>query len=497
MSKWRGYLGALVLVALANVTAVIAGPPLAGTNLAMLFLMSVLLSGISFGLAPALLSAILAAVTYNFFFLEPRFTFWIEHTADLLTFSMFFLVALATGWLTGRVRDHARTTADRAAMIDALLDASRVLSATATPEEAAAALARQASSASGGAAIVLLPSAGDGLRIAAGPIALSELGSASASAAQRSWHSGKPCISGDATQGWSFQVLHGAHNRVGVIGLRSTSQEPGSKAQGLLAAMLQQGAVAIERAQLASAAAEAEGLRRADQLRSALLNSVSHDFRTPLATILGSVTTLLEYGQRLEPAVSRDLLESVREEAERLNRFIGDLLDMGRLEAGALQPRRTCTDVGEVIVSALNRLGDRLRDRRVVRNYSADLPSVMADPFLLEQALFNILDNAVAYGPDGSRIEVGAAEHADHILLSVRDEGPGVPREALRGIFDKFRRLHAPSDRTGGLGLGLAISKGFIEALGGNIEVKSPVADGKGTCFVITLPKADLPGDHS
>ena len=186
----------------------------------------------------------------------------------------------------------------------------------------------------------------------------------------------------------------------------------------------------------------------------------------------------------------RDLLESIREEAQRLNRYVGDLLDMARLEAGALTPKQAWVDVREVIHSALTRIGDRTGSRRIVRDFATDLSRVKLDRTLLEQAILNVLENAVAYGPDGTRIEVAAYEDAGRVIISIEDEGPGISQEALKVVFDRFRRLERASDRGDGLGLGLSIAKGFVEAMGGRIAATSPVADGRGTRFLISLPKA-------
>ncbi|NEX92006.1 ATP-binding protein, partial [Caulobacter sp. 17J65-9] len=312
---------------------------------------------------------------------------------------------------------------------------------------------------------------------------LEKLSPDGAAAARRVWESGE---TSDADTGWAFRPLQGLRERVGVVGLRGLAPD----AEGRVSALLEQGAVALERAQLASAAAENEALRRADRLRSALLNSISHDFRTPLSSVLGSATTLLEFGTDLKPAVRRDLLESIAQDARRLNRYVGDLLDMGRLEAGALKPRRSWTDVREVLDAAAERLGERLGGRTIERDFARDLSKVRTDPVLLEQAVLNILDNAAAYAPQDSRIEIATHEDLANVLITIEDEGPGIPADALDRVFDKFRRLQAPSDRGEGLGLGLSIARGFIEAMGGRIAVVSPVAEGRGSRFLIALPKA-------
>lgn len=484
-----GYAAALGLVAAAAGAAWIAGPGLAGANLAMLFLAPVLVSAVGFGLGPALMAALAAAVSFNFLFIEPRFTFWIGHPADLLTFSMFFAVAVATGWLAGRERDQAQMARRHAATVGTLLAASRALAWATTPDEVAQALADQLMSVGAGAAVVVLPSA-SGPRIAGGPAGLDRLGPAAAQAAREVLETGRTgddaAPAEDVATGYSFRPLEGANGRVAAIGLRATD----TTTEDLISGLLRQGVVALERAELAAATIENQALRRADDLRSALLNSISHDFRTPLSTVLGSVTTLQDYGDQLKPAVRRDLLDSIREEAQRLNRYVGDLLDMARLEAGALTPKREWADVRAVVASALARIGERTGSRRIVRDFAPDLSRVKLDHTLLEQAILNVLENAVAYGPDGSRIEVAAYEDAGRVVIAIEDEGPGIAPEALKVVFDRFRRLERASDRGEGLGLGLSIARGFVEAMGGRIAATSPVADGRGTRFLISLPKS-------
>jgi two-component system sensor histidine kinase KdpD len=256
-----------------------------------------------------------------------------------------------------------------------------------------------------------------------------------------------------------------------------------------LLALLDQGAVALERAEFAAEAADAEALRRSARLRDALLNSISHDLRTQLSTVLGSTTTLIEYGDKLEKPVRRDLLFSIREEAERLNRYVGDLLDMTKLEGGALEPRTDLVDVREPLEAAIDRVSRRLGERTLERDFAPHLSMVKADPGLLEQAVVNILENAISYSPDRSRIEVAAHEDPDEVVISIEDQGRGIPRGELERVFDKFRRLDEPTDRGKSAGLGLSIAKGFVEAMGGRIAAVSPVTGTGGTRLLISLPK--------
>jgi two-component system sensor histidine kinase KdpD len=287
--------------------------------------------------------------------------------------------------------------------------------------------------------------------------------------------------------GWVFHPLQSLKARAGVAALEAQGQ--GGDDERFVLALIDQGAVALERAELAAEAADAEALRRADTLRSALLNSISHDLRTPLSTVLGSATTLIDYGKSLEPKVQRDLLDSIREEAERLSRYVGDLLDMTRLEGGGLVTRRDWIDVRDVLRAGLERIERRRGGRKLDTDFPRELTLVKADPGLLEQALTNILENAIAYSEDGSTIEAAAYEDARNVVISIEDEGRGIPTAELEHVFEKFHRYDEGGDRVKGAGLGLAIAKGFVEAMGGRIAAASPIHQGRGTRILISLPK--------
>jgi two-component system sensor histidine kinase KdpD len=487
---WTGHLAALAAVFVASAAAYVLDRFVQSANLAMVYLLCVLVTGLAYGFWPAVTAAAASALVYNFFFLEPRLTFYIGHAADVFTFAVFFVVAMTTGWLTGRVRDQQRATARRASAISAVLAATRRLSAAAQAKDAATVLAEQLAAATAGAAIVLTPEGDDiGLAAAApGPVPLTP---GDMAAARWAWEKGEPAGAGTGTlpnAAWTFRALQGVKSRAGVAGVepKALSTEDGERFVG---ALLDQGAVALERAEFAAVAAGAEALRRSDRLRSALFNSISHDLRTPLSTVLGSATTLIDFGKTLTPKVRADLLLSIREEAERLNRYVGDLLDMTRLEGGGLNIRRDWLDVRDVLRAAIERVRRRLGRRNVTHDFPEQLTLIRADASLLEQALVNILENAISYSPDGTTIEIAAYEDRGNVVLSIEDEGRGIPTSELQRVFERFRRMEEATDRGKGAGLGLAISKGFVEAMGGRIAAASPIHEGRGTRILISLPK--------
>lgn len=490
--RWRGYALGALFVAAATALALGLDQTFERADLGVLYLSTVLAAGVLHGLRPALAAATVAFLTYNFLFLEPRYSLAIGSPTDVLTLLVFWAVALVTGGLAGRVRDQARRAQRRASAVSALLAASQALSAADGKEATATVLAEQAAAAVGAKAIVLLPQGDDIVPVAGAPV-LETLGAAAMAAARWAWERGEPAGHGTGTlpqTSWTFRPLQGVRSRSGVAGIEADSLAPGSDEERLALALLEQGAVALERAQLAGDAVETETLRRTDRFRGALMNSVSHDLRTPLSTVLGAATTLIDYGSTLKAGVRKDLLLSIREEAERLSRYVGDLLDMTRLEGGALNIKADWTDVRDVLNAAVERVSRRLGQRRVTRDFPVSLSTVSIDQGLLEQALVNILENAIAYSPEGSTIELAAYEDRRSVVISIEDEGKGIPTSELELVFDKFRRMEEQPDRSKGAGLGLAIAKGFVEAMNGRIAAASPIHEGRGTRILISLPKS-------
>jgi len=268
--------------------------------------------------------------------------------------------------------------------------------------------------------------------------------------------------------------------------------------QRLMDALADQAALAIERVNLARDLHLARLQAETDRLRSALLTSISHDLRTPLASILGSATSLRSQDAILDEPTKQSLLGTIIDEADRLNRFIGNLLDMTRLESGALKPRTSLYDLSDVVGAALQRAAKILANHRIELDLPAKLPMLALDMVLFEQVLFNLLDNAAKHAPAGSLISIQAYQNGDTVVLRIMDEGEGIPDVDTERIFEKFYRSGGDRRRAG-TGLGLAICRGFIEAMHGTITARNR-ADRPGAVMTITLPvpvTAVLPEEES
>jgi two-component system sensor histidine kinase KdpD len=322
------------------------------------------------------------------------------------------------------------------------------------------------------------------------------LDEADIAAARWSWDHNRPAGRGADTLPGArrlFLPLRTGSGPVGVIGIDRDAPPDAlgplltPDERRLLDALADQAAVAIERITLAKGLDEARVQAETERLRAALLTSLSHDLRTPLAAILGTASSLRSYPEKYGPREREELLATLQEEAERLSRFVANLLDMTRLESGTIDLRLEAIDVGEIIGAALNRTAKLLDRHRVEVEIDPDLPMLRLDAALFEQVLVNLLDNAAKYAPPGSRVEVRAQRDGDHAEIAVSDEGPGIPEADHERIFDKFYRVQAEDRRRAGTGLGLAICRGFVEALGGRI-VAGNRRDRSGAVLTIILP---------
>jgi two-component system sensor histidine kinase KdpD len=339
--------------------------------------------------------------------------------------------------------------------------------------------------------ILLLPEGGS-IVVKAGYPPENVLDDADLAAASWTWQNDRVAGRGSDTLPGAkrlFLPMRTGRGAIGVIGIDRDKPGPllTPDERRLLDALIDQGALAIERVNLVADVNRATRAVEAEHLRSALLTSISHDLKTPLAAVLGTASALRDMSGKLSETEKADLLGTVIEESERLNRFIANLLDMTKLESGAVTPNLAPSDVGEIIGSALQRASKVLAGHRVELDLAADLPALDLDAVLFEQAVFNILDNAAKYAPTGSVIRIVAWREERSAYLQIMDEGEGIPPRELEQIFDKFYRVQKCDRVRAGTGLGLAISRGFVEAMHGTIRASNR-ADRSGAIFTITLP---------
>jgi two-component system, OmpR family, sensor histidine kinase KdpD len=487
--------------ALGVAAAVVAGRAITALtplpNLSMLFLLAVLLPAVLFGMWPAICASLLSFLAFNFFFIEPAYTFTVAEPHELLALVIFLIVAVTASALAGRVREQARLGVQRVRATRRLYEFTRKLAALATIDKIAEAAVSEIHASLARQAIVLLDRDGElALRAAWPPV--EELETAAMAAARWALTHDEPAGADTATLPtvpWYFLPLRTPRSRVGVVGIAQGKDggTPDAEARALLDTLAEQTAAALERAALAREIVATRTAAETERVRNTLLASISHDFRTPLSSILGSATSLLEYGDRLGAASRKDLLGHVKAEAEALDGMVRNLLAITRVDAGALELRKDWVDLREVaerVVSAQRRRG---AVRRLVIALPTELPLVRADPTLVEQAVTNIAGNAVAHTPSGTTVTIGADVGSDHVALRITDDGPGIAGELLPQIFGKFVRAPGAAAEKAGAGLGLAIAKGIMDAHGGSIAAQSPVADGRGTRIVLKFPRAEAP----
>lgn len=284
---------------------------------------------------------------------------------------------------------------------------------------------------------------------------------------------------------WQLLPLATVSRTLGLVAVNGAlDDEHGHLARNLC----NQAAVALDRTHLVAKLEDAKLVSETEQLRSALLSSISHDLRTPLATIIGSTTSLLEYGESFSQQNRTELLAGVVDEAQRLDRHIQNLLDMTRLGQGGLTLRRDWVDVQDIVYSAANRLRDALKKISLVINFEGEIPLLWAHGALIEQALVNLLDNAIRFSPEGGQVRIVASANAGQLEIRLCDQGPGIPLAEREKIFDMFYTVdHGDWRRLRGTGLGLAICRGMVAAHGGTVQVEEG-CNGRGTCMHVSLP---------
>ncbi len=496
--NFRAYILSAAYVAIALAVGVVLDQVLDVRNLALVFLMAVLTSAVIHGLRPALYTCIVSALCFNFFFLPPRYTLTINDPESVLALFFFLGVAVVASNLTATVQRQAVAARQRARTTEDLYLFSKKLAGTGTLDDVLWATAFQIASMLKVRVVLLLPE-GNSIAVKAGYPPDDTLDDADIAAARWAWeHNHAAGRGADTLPGAKrlYVPLRTGRTAVGVIGLDSDRRDGPlltPEQQRLLDALADQAALAIERVQLVADVDRAKLAAEADRLRSALLTSISHDLKTPLAAILGASGTLRDYFDSMSAEDRTDLLSTVVDESERLNRFIANLLDMTKIESGAMEPNYALHYAGDIAGTALRRAAKILDHHRTEMTIAADLPMVRVDPVLFEQVLFNLLDNAAKYAPEGSIIRIEGWADADNVVLQVSDEGPGIPPADLTRVFDTFYRVRKGDQVRAGTGLGLSICRGFIEAMGGTITAGNRT-DRSGAVFTIRLPKPnDIP----
>jgi len=439
---------------------------------ALIFVLGITLAGALSGLAAGVFAAMATFLLYNFYFAEPVLTFRLSTGSDIMPLIVFNLCALVAGVLAGRLKDRARAADAANARLSSLFETSRALQSALARRDMIATLEREALKA--GIRVRVADTAeADHARFSPGEQDCIDQALARRDAYVR--HEGLVgyCLEGGGS----------------VVGVMLLSEADAARCEpAFLAALANLAALSIERAALSERVAVQTANARTEELKSVLLSSVSHDLRTPLATISASASSLLAYGDRLDGNVSCAMLTGIVEECDRLDRYTGNLLELTRIEAGQSGESWQILAVPDVISSVLRRVRARLGDRRVSRQDDDTELLVRADASLFELALSNVIENAALYSPNGSLVRIASRREGAICRIEIADEGMGVAPDELERIFERFYRGRGSSARRSGSGLGLAIAKGFVEALGGSIAASVPGIGARGTCFTIRVP---------
>lgn len=493
-APWTRYGLAALIVLVVSILCIPIHFYIESTNLVMLYLLAVILSAFYLGRGPSILASLLSVVAFDYFFIEPRLSLTVNDTQYILTFLGLFGTGLAISHLTGLVRSQVEAAQNREARAAMLYNLSRELTTSRDLNSVLDTVLQHLSKIFDREAVILLPGQNE-LDVRATSQGL-KLDEKEKEAAEWAFHHARPSGRGTDTlpeTAIRWQPLRTAQGVVGTLGVRPSAprQALTMEQRQLLEAYSSLAALAIERASLEEQASQSRLLQETEKLQTALLNSISHDLRTPLASVTGALSSLheAEVGDEvvMDHETRLELIDTGWQEAERLNRLVGNLLDMTRLESGAIRLNFEDGDIEDVIGTALARLHNRLTGYRIHTRISTGRPLVKMDSGLIEQVLVNLLDNAAKYSPPGSEIEVGANQCGGELEVWVADHGRGVPPEDLEHIFEKFFRVQR-TDGISGTGLGLSICKGIIEAHGGSIRAQN--GEDGGTIITFSLPIA-------
>jgi two-component system sensor histidine kinase KdpD len=481
---------ALSLLMVGGVTAIglALGTILDIANIALLYLLPVMMAASLYGLRAGLFASLASSLAYNFFFLPPTGTLTISNAENVITIVVLLSVALVTSQFAARIRAQADLATSSARLNAALAGFSRQLTTIASDEELMQAICAELARLFDARACVMTPS-GDGPRLRAAWPPEDKLDHMERAAAQWSIDKGTPTGRGSDTltgSDWLFYPMKTARGVRGVIGLaRDDGSDPvPSDKISLLLSLADQAALVLERMQLAGEMRDVAELKERDRLRAALLSSVSHDLRTPLTAIIAAAN-------EMRSGSSAELIDTVEMEASRLKRFVSNLLDMARVEAGVMRLNIEPTDLTDAIASAVHDTRGALAGHEIDLDVSPSLPLVRVDAQLFHHILINLLDNAGRYADPGTAIRIEAARRPGELVLSLLDTGPGLPPGREKEVFQTFARFEGSDRSKGGTGLGLAIVKGFADAMGLGVTAANR-ADVIGACFSIRFPEDSL-----
>jgi two-component system sensor histidine kinase KdpD len=473
---WWSWAAAAALVGLLTGGAVLVEGVVPTGAMGMVYLAAVVTAGSFAGLWIALFTAALGFMAWDFFFLPPIHRFTIGSVDDLVALVVFAAVAVLSGSLASRVRAAALSGQVRIESLRRIGRFSRSLGEPVTEPEMMAEIARQGAGILGRAIVLALD--GEDLFIRAAEPPADTLDEASWAAARWCAAHNEPAGRGTGTlpsAAWRFLPMRTVRGQWGVLGARAVPDRPlDATTVQTLSALADQAGTALERVRLANDAARSAAMDETQKLRTALLNSLSHDLRTPLTGIRGAAETLMMGGDTMKAADRRDLLDSIQEDTGRMTKFLSNIMDLTRLESGAIQPRLAATPLPELIDAAAARVPHL--DTLAI-DLAPNLPAALADAALLEQVLVNVLDNAHRYAPAGSLVRISARSSLGRITIEVADEGVGIPTADLPHVFDSFYRARRGDRVAPGTGLGLAIARGLMTAMGGTIEAISPRPD--------------------
>ncbi len=462
-------------------------------NVVMVYLLGVLLLSYFLGTLPSIAASVMSVLAFDVFFVPPRFTLAVSSVQHVFTFGVMLLVALSISHLTSYVRFQVKTARARERRTASLYSLSRELAGNRGTDPLLQVAIRHISENFDSAVVALLPEGGGKLTVRVGEAAEFNLTPRELALAQ--WSNDFGQIAGRGTSVVPdaealYVPLPASGETIGALAIKPRQQDRMFTAEqmNLIESIANQAALAVASDRLTEENRGLEQKEENERIRSSLLSSISHDFRTPLAAITGSASALLKDGAALDEGKRRDLLENIRDQADHLGRLVGNLLEMTRLEAGPVELHKEPNHIQEVVGSAVARMVERIGKRHVAMAIPPELSMVPMDPLLVEQVLVNLIDNCLKYTPADSPIELTAAVENGQMTVRISDRGPGIASEDLDRLFDKFYRgsLHGSS---GGAGLGLAICKAVVEAHGGAIWASN--RPGGGAVFQFTIPAAE------